>query len=330
MGAAEARLLYNRYVIAGRHYQNVMSHLTIMKIVNFIRNEMEFRRKKPILTSLPYFIKIEVSGACQLRCPGCVQGASKSGRHNARAMISLEGVNLIVDQLTDALMGVNLCFLGEPMLNPDLPAIIAYCNKRNIGTVFPTNLSVKLSREDIENIVSSGLDKLVVCIDGVTQEVYQVYRKGGILRLVLENASALIAAKRRLRSRNPLMEFKFILFDHNREQMDEARKLASTMGFDRFSVVRDNASPVTSETLKRVRSRNLAEGRACFWPWSSSVIRWDGTVLPCCRNNSVMGNIFEEDFRAIWNNDRYQRLRSFHRTHVPDELSETCVSCMHF
>jgi radical SAM protein with 4Fe4S-binding SPASM domain len=188
----------------------------------------------------------------------------------------------------------------------------------------------ELSHSDIDDLVSSGLDHMIVSVDGTTQEVYEKYRRGGNLELVLENASAIIAKRNKSRTKRPLIEFKFILFDHNRKQLDEARELSETMGFDRFSVVWDNASPETAATLKRARSRNLARNRACFWPWSSVVFRWDGTVWPCCSNRSVMGNIFEQDFAAIWNNERYQRMRKFHRTREPADVARQCAHCMHF
>jgi hypothetical protein len=140
MTAIRAKLLHNRFAIAARHYRNVISHITSRKLANLVRNEMELRGKRLTLSSLPYFIKIEVSGSCQLRCPGCVLGAAESGRYDPDAMISLDGLKSIIDQLADALMGVNLCLLGEPMLNPGLPVLISYCSEKNVGSVFPTRI----------------------------------------------------------------------------------------------------------------------------------------------------------------------------------------------
>lgn len=330
MAASKAKVLCNRFVIASRHYKNAARHATCKKLVNLLRNELELRRKKVTLASLPYFIKIEASGTCQLRCPGCSFGSPGAGGFNRGRMLPLDGLKLVVDSLSDALMGINLCLTGEPLLNPRLVEIIGYCSEKNVGTVFPTNLSMKLSQNEIENIVSSGLDHLVVSIDGTTQEVYEKYRKGGNLDLVLKNAAAIIARKKEVGSNRPLMEFKFILFDHNREQRDEASRLSRVMGFDMFSVILDHGSPARAATLDRARARNLATRRACFWPWSSTVICWDGTVWPCCWNSCAMGNAFETPFPIIWNGYKYERLRSFFRTYDTDEYSETCAKCMHF
>jgi radical SAM protein with 4Fe4S-binding SPASM domain len=216
------------------------------------------------------------------------------------------------------------------MLNPELVQMIAYCKERNIGTEFPTTLSVKLTDEQIEQIILSGLDHLIVSIDGTTQEVYEEYRRGASLERVLENVSRLLAARQALSSKVPFIEFKFVLFDHNRHQLEDARDLARRLKFDKFSVVRDTASPVTRHVLKEARLRNLAERRACFWPWSSMVIRWDGTVRSCCTTRVDMGNAFETPIAEIWNSEGYQRLRSFFRTHESDEWSRTCKTCMEF
>ena len=330
MSSFKANLFHNRYMIALRHQRNVIRHLTPKKVANFIENEIEFRRKKTILRSLPYFIKIESAGACQLRCPGCYLGASETGRYNKDAMLSVEGLKLIIDSLSDVLIGANLSLLGEALLNPNLLEMVAYCHEKNVGTVFPTNLSVKLSQAEIEGMVSSGLDHLMVSIDGTTQEVFEQYRRGANLDLVLSNSAAIIAAKKVLGSRYPLMEFKFILFEHNRHQLDEAERLSHRMDFDKFSVVLDNASPITAGTMDLARSRNLAKNRACFWAWSSVVIRWDGTVWPCCTSRFEMGNVYKSPFVEIWNNERYQRLRAFFTDHHCDEETRNCLKCMRF
>jgi radical SAM protein with 4Fe4S-binding SPASM domain len=265
-----------------------------------------------------------------LSCPGCALGSSESHKYDKDALLSPGGFKFIVDSLSDVLMGINLSLLGEPMLNPHLCEMIAYCRQKNVGTVFPTTLSVKLSEDQVEGIIKSGLDRMVVSIDGTTQEVYAKYRRGGNLNLAIRNASAIIAAKRAHRSRHPIMEFKFILFDHNRHQLEDANKLSRSMGFDKFVVVHDNGSPVLTSTLDKARSCNLTANKACFWPWSSIVIRWNGTVWPCCTSHANMGNVFETPFSVIWNSERYQRLRSFFGSHFYDEFSRACMECMHF
>lgn len=330
MSPSKAHLLCSRLEMAARHFRNVSRHMTRRKLANMIRNEIEFRKKRTVLTSLPYFIKVEPSPFCHLRCPGCEHGRSGSGRYSMEMMLTLEGFKKIVEPLMNAVLGVSLSFRGEPLLNPHITDIIAYCRENNIGTEFPTNLSMKLSRERIEELVLSGLDHMIVSIDGITQEVYEKYRAGGSLELVLKNASSLIDAKRRLKSKLPLIEFKYILFEHNLHQKEEAEKLSGNMGFDKFSVVLDNASEASREAMDLVSSANIDRKKPCYWAWNSMTVTWDGTVCACCKKIIEMGNAFETPVNLIWNNERYQRLRSFFATLTPDEISNACMTCMEF
>jgi len=51
----------------------------------------------------------------------------------------------------------------------------------------------------------------------------------------------------------------------------------------------------------------------CYIPWYSTMISINGDVYPCCcfyDGQVVLGNIFEEDFSRIWNNDKYQQFRA--------------------
>lgn len=299
-----------RFDSVKRHLRNSIRHVTIKKLVNMIRNEIEFRCKNTNLSSVPYFIKVEPTSNCHLRCPQCEHGKEKpKNKENIKMIMSLNNFEKIIEPFADKLFGVCLSHRGEPLLNPYLFQIIAYCHERNIGTEFPTSFSLKLSQEQIKQMVISGLDHLIVSIDGVTQDVYEKYRIGGNLNLVIRNASTLIREKKRLNSKTPFIEFKFILFEHNRHQLAAAEELAKNMGFDKFSVVSDDSFPPLNEIRNQVKSKKLAKKKACFWPWSSMVIYCDGTVSPCCTRHFMMGNALENPINLIWNNDKYKKLR---------------------
>lgn len=286
----------------------IITHTTGKKIINLVMNEIEFKSKKNILSSTPYFIKIDPTPNCTLKCPQCIHG--QKNINDEKKILTLENFKKIIDPFTDNLFGIDLCHLGEPLLNPYLFQIIAYCHEKNIGTLFPTNFSMELSQKQIEQIVTCGLDYIMICIDGITQDVYEKYRREGNLNLVLKNASTLIDTKKKLNSKTPLIEFKFILFDHNSHQLNDAKKLSKYMGFDTFHVILDRASPELHKIKNQIKNKNIAKKKTCYWPWNSMIICWDGTVSPCCIDYN-MGNALETPINLIWNNDRYQELRSF-------------------
>lgn len=67
---------------------------------------------------------------------------------------------------------------GEPLLNPEIYRMIKYCEERNILSVTSTNLN-KFSRENARDLVESGLDALIIALDGIAEETYSKYRIGG-------------------------------------------------------------------------------------------------------------------------------------------------------
>jgi MoaA/NifB/PqqE/SkfB family radical SAM enzyme len=127
--------------MAVRHSRNIARHITGRKLLNLIQNEIELRQKRTVLRSRPYFIKIEPTPVCHLRCPGCIRAESAANRYTMEDMLSLEGFCRIIDSLSNVLIGVSLSFLGEPLLNPDLMRMIAYCSERNIVCILDRGLS---------------------------------------------------------------------------------------------------------------------------------------------------------------------------------------------
>ncbi len=52
---------------------------------------------------------------------------------------------------------------------------------------------------------------------------------------------------------------------------------------------------------------------ACRRLWFSTVINWDGSVVPCCFDKDgdfVMGNILQESLEHIWRGRRYRAFRN--------------------
>ena len=302
---------------ARRHQRTVLYHLTPRKIANILQNELEMRALAVTLKSRPFFIKIEPTLRCHLRCTGCpFHGPSTEGL-TTRLHMTLAEFKRLVDPLADVLLGISLSLRGDSLHAPELLDMVRYCHERNIGTAFPTNFSYKLSDEKIEELVECGLDHLMISLDGTTQEAYEQYRRGGNLDLILDNCRRLIAAKKRRGAVRPFLEWKFVRFAHNRHQLEDARRMAGEMGFDRFSWMEDH-----QETYQRTVAQSnagaarLKRGTPCFWLYRTMVICWDGRVLPCCNDHFDMGTAGEQGVLDIWNGPQFQELRRMFRTGI--------------
>lgn len=327
------RFYLKRDAYTVRHFQTAARHITPAKVSNVLLNNYELRQKRHLLKSKPYFIKVEPSPFCHLRCPGCLHGNHPEMNRvfNKSCMMSFDQFAAVIEPLKKVLLGVSLSVRGEPLINPHTLKMVKFCHENNIGTTFPTNFSLRFKDEEFDEMVASGLDHLMISIDGITQEVYSQYRVGGNLELVLSNAEKLIRAKRGLKSKTPSIEFKFIIFDHNRHQAEEAEKLANRIGFDKFSLVAANRSEERLNASRQIADVNRRKRKACYWPWNNLVVFWDGSTAPCCTRYFPMDHIGKR-FEALWNGEKYQSLRKlFSSESGESEFGyEMCSDCMMF
>jgi MoaA/NifB/PqqE/SkfB family radical SAM enzyme len=131
-------------------------------------------------------------------------------------------------------IGIDFFNYGEPLLNLKTPKYISQAKRLLLRTSVSTSLSIP--RFDPEAYVESGLDFMILSIDGATQSVYERFRRKGNLELVLENVRKLVEARRRLRRCLPLLSWNFLAFEHNAHEIPQARQLARKIGVDEFRV----------------------------------------------------------------------------------------------
>ncbi|MFM7838372.1 MAG: radical SAM/SPASM domain-containing protein, partial [Chitinophagaceae bacterium] len=223
-------------------------------------------------------------------------------------------------------------FQGEPYLNPEFLNLIRYATDKGLYTATSTNghyLTDEMARKTVE----SGLDRLIISLDGTTQEVYEQYRKGGQLDKVIAGARNIVYWKKKLKSRTPFIFFQFLVVRPNEHQIEAAKRLALEIGVDqvRFKTaqINDYANDPHQliPTLSRYSryTRNQQGQRVlknqlvnhCWRLWHAPVITWDGWMVPCCFDKDAehrMGNLQQSSFRDIWTNPSYQNFRTQVRT----------------
>jgi len=224
-------------------------------------------------------------------------------------------------ELKPFLYYVNLYFQGEPMLHPQFfsfPGLSA-----GINSVVSTNGHF-LSVENSEKLVKSGLNKLIVSLDGMSQEVYSRYRQKGELEKVISGIRNVDAARKKFHS-SLKMELQFLVNRHNEHQIPEAERFAkevdASLKLKSMQVISDNDKEKWLPSAGKFRRYEEINGKIsiknsmpdrCLRLWFNPVITWDGLVIPCCFDKDaefVMGDLNKESFRTIWNNARYKEFR---------------------
>lgn len=241
-------------------------------------------------------------------------------------MLEEDTFHRVIDELAPDLSYLLFYFQGEPYLHPHFTDLVKYASEKGVYTATSTNAHF-LDDENSKATVESGLDRLIVSIDGTTQESYESYRIGGKLDKVLEGTRNIIKWKKKLKSQTPHVIFQFLVVKPNQHQIDEVQALGRELGVDevRFKTAQiydfEEGSPLIPTIDKYSRYTKGEDGQyrlknslsdGCWKLWHSSVITWDGRVVPCCFDKDAshqMGSLSKESFRQLWTNKSYMNFR---------------------
>jgi radical SAM protein with 4Fe4S-binding SPASM domain len=280
--------------------------------------------KKPHHWGLPLSISIEPTTSCNLRCPECPSGLRAFSRPTG--MLQSDLFSKIIADLSPYTPYLILYFQGEPYLNKNFFDYVKLASSRKMYVATSTNAHY-LNDENARKTVESGLSRLIISIDGTTQETYKSYRIGGKLDKVLEGAKNVVKWKKQLNSKTPHIIFQFLVVKPNEHQIPDVYKMAKEIGIDEVKLKTaqvydyENGNPLIPENEKYSRYRKVDDGKyvfknkmlnQCWKMWHSCVFTWDGKIVPCCFDKDAthtMGSIEEESFIKIWRSPKYQSFR---------------------
>ena len=350
----------------------------------------------------PFFVSVEPAAVCQLRCPACPVGMSKTAEKPLteqrpatpdRAKTDHETVNQSVSETVCQRSGLSVkrsvsetvCqrpspgsvspkgglmplpvwrrvlaevrgtakiiqfyFQGEPLLHKDLPVMIREAHEAGLYTIVSTN-GQAMTRDLANALVAAGLNRIIVSMDGLTDESYGSYRIGGSLDQCKSALRYLREAKKKdsLPFREGLgvgssliIELQVLRLRSNEHEWEAFKRLYRSLGADRLTFktaqLYDYAAghPLMPSNPRYSRYRLGSDGlyhRKSRWPWCTRVwmgcvITTNGDVLPCCYDKAhehVYGNIMEAPLAEILRSDK---ARAFMRA-AQKEQPAICKEC---
>ena len=290
---------------------------------------------RAMVYGMPPSIGTELTNNCNLQCPECSSGSGQMQREHG--FMDIELFKRVMSELQPYLYYINLYFQGEPMLHPLFFSFIE--NISYAKTVISTNGHF-LSEENAEKIARSGLNKIIISLDGIDQETYSAYRINGSINTVLDGIKNIADAKKIFNS-SLKIEIQFLVNKLNENQIPQIRQLAKKLrsSFKLKSMQIINKENIAlwlpfNERFRRYKTKdgNYVEKNSlpdrCARLWFNPVITWDGKVIPCCFDKDakyVMGDLNRESFREIWNGPKY---RIFRKIILSDRNAvEICRNC---
>jgi MoaA/NifB/PqqE/SkfB family radical SAM enzyme len=184
---------------------------------------------KVVVWGYPFSLSLETASICNLSCPECLAGIKQTHRNK-----KLMDEKLIEEKLQlhrSTAFYCNLYAQGEPFLHPGLYSIIEKTSKSGYYSVISTNGHF-LHEENCRRIISTGLDKLIISLDGLDAAAYLEYRKGGNFDKVVEGIKTLSRIRKETGKSHPLLVVQFLVHKNNEHQIKLAPKFVQQLGAD--------------------------------------------------------------------------------------------------
>jgi len=348
-----------RVEIAGGYICRAFKNYGLKGVLNSINNFYSVATKLPKVHSTPLFIFIEPTIRCNLRCKMCDLSIRERKKGETLSFFEFKEV---VEQFPFC-VHIHLQGMGEPFLNPELLKMVRYAASKRIKISTFTNGTI-MTMGLAEEIVSSGLEELWISLDGATKQTYEGIRIGADFNKVLENIKLLLDAKGKNRKpevgiwfvamKENIQEFPLLVELAAKlgiqrvcvEAVDDWGKKAVKKKINEeklqltFMSVKEyirKALDVSKEKGVKLEFNslldvlfNLGQGRkyTCWAPWWSCFITADGYVTPCCKRPDPrvfnFGNVFEQNFKVIWNSPQYMAFRQNLKNGKPPKV---CIDC---
>ncbi len=320
-------------------YENV----PLKKILNWLGVEASVRLRSPKPWGMPTILQVEPTNRCNLRCSLCPVA---EGLTRESGFMKKELFQRIIDEAEDSVFLILLWEWGEPFIHPDIYEMIACARSKGIQLVSSSNGHIFARGNHAENVVRSGLDSLIIAMDGISQDTYTRYRRDGNIETVLTGIRSVVAKKRELNSPRPFINLRFIVMKHNEHEIPKLRELATSLGVNALTLKtlypghdvdpasdKDNEFIPENPDYRRFQytddfERIRQDRNPCTHLWRSPAIHWNGVVCPCSfdvEEHYPFGDLTKASLRDVWYGDAYAEMRR--RLRDDWEAIHACGNC---
>ncbi|MBF0328462.1 MAG: radical SAM protein [Nitrospirae bacterium] len=267
----------------------------------------------------PLFIDVEVTSACNLKCPFCA--TTFRGQKVKKGFITFDLVKKIIDEGSDkGLYGVKFNIRGEPLLHSEISRFVKYGKDKGLIDIYFNTNAMLLTEDVAKRLIDAGLDRLSISFEGYTKEVYERNRIGAVYETVLSNIENMQSLKQKLGVKNPKVRIQTVMLpeikNHFEEYKDFWQARADELGFLDYKEMKD-------------KKKGRAYPWACPQIWQRMAVWWDGTILPCNHDDDgllTIGNLNEISIKAAWDSELLRKTRSAHKEGRAHEIN-ACDGC---
>ena len=232
-------------------------------------------------------LHVEPTSRCNLSCPQCARNilGEQLNPDIKIGDLPVSWFESLPTKFIHQLHKIYFCGdFGDPCANNRLLDIIKYLKSINHDLVIGinTNGSIRNTQwwRDCAKLLRHPEDFVMFAIDGL-EDTNHIYRKNSNWNKIIENVKAFIDA-----GGNALWEY--LVFQHNKHQVSEAKQLAKDMGFNWFNTkVTRRFKDKTVDYIKAIEeneTHNYEQMKiSCETLHKNEIyVSADGLILPCC------------------------------------------------
>lgn len=297
------------------------------------RWRLQWLRKKRTTPTGPFYINIEPTSHCNIRCKLCSYDYSRQPGYMDAGLY---------EKIIDEAAGINVhevahFLAGEPLVHPDLPYMVEYATLSGIRSRVHTNGTL-LTEEKSRALLDAGLSFLGVSFDGDDPDTYNSMRTGSDFGQVVDNLRGFLEMKKARGADRPFVAIKVVKAETNGAAAGDAgRDLVISDGFlelfdglpvDEFKVIHPHDwRGEVSKAVPFVATGDLYN--PCMVLWATLSIAWDGRVLGCAADlngHEVLGDLNRLTMMDIWNSEKLQAYRELHSARRYRDI-DLCRDC---
>jgi radical SAM protein with 4Fe4S-binding SPASM domain len=277
----------------------------------------------------PAHLDIETTSKCNLDCIMCPHSRLTREKRN----MDLSLFKKMVDEPGLTPNDIWLHMFGEPLLHPEIYEMIKYAKKFGVQVGLSTNATLLDSRNAAE-IIASGLDRIIISLDGATKETYERVRGHGDYEHTLANVLSFVEAKKRIDTK-PYVIIQIIRMKETEKEIVRFTEAFSHLRVNEICVKDLDTWIGNIESINELRVEKFvprANRVPCALLWYSLGICADGRVVPCCRDfdaEYALGDVSSDELSSIWNSPRMKMMRKMHVAGDYDEI-ELCKGCLNW
>jgi radical SAM protein with 4Fe4S-binding SPASM domain len=285
---------------------------------------------KFLIERAPLNLDIEISSACNLRCPMCdrtIEMAKGEKKAYHSGLMDFDLYKKLIDEATEiGVYAVKLNWRGEPLMHPRVIEMVRYAKEKGIIDIMFNTNGVLLTEKMSKDLIDAGIDKIFVSIDSIHKDRFEKYRTGANYEEVMDN---LLKLKEINDSTGHKVETRVskVLLKETEDENEEYSKFFEKL-VDKVAYL--DYIPYGEKDYGRPVDRTYKDFKfACSQLWLRLFVSWDGKYAMCCvdtKEVNILGDAHTQTVEEVWHSKKLQEIRDKHKEGKWYEV-EQCRNC---